>query len=255
MATLAGLGVLVTRPQPQAALLAERLEAEGARAYVLPALTVAPRGLDRASLAPIESYDHVVFVSANAVRFGAFLLADAVARSRVAVGPATAAALEAIGHPATLVPADGYDSEHLLATEAFGHPVGRRILIVRGGDGRALLGDTLTARGADVTYVDVYERRCATPEAATLTAIEAAWSDGDIQVVTATSGDILRCLCGLLTPRGRTLLARSPLVVAGARIATIARDLGLGGPVLVAQSAEDAQLLATLAAAAEQLRQ
>jgi len=255
VSALAGLGVLVTRPHAQAASLGARLEAVGARAYRLPALTIGAVAYDRSLLGPIDRYDFVVFVSANAVRFGAALLEDAGDRRLFAVGPATGAALEALGRTVARVPADGYDSEHLLAMAEFRQPSGRRILIVRGGEGRTLLGDTLRARGAEVTHVDVYERRCATPDPLELEAIEAAWAQGHIHVVTATSGDILRCLTTLLTPRGRALLARTPLVVAGSRIATIARELGLHGALLVAPSAEDAQLVATIVAAAEHVRQ
>ena len=77
MGALDGLGVLVTRPEPQAGPLARRLATEGARVYRLPAIELSPRedrARQRAALGPIDRFHWVVFVSANAVRFGASLL-------------------------------------------------------------------------------------------------------------------------------------------------------------------------------------
>ena len=107
----------------------------------------------------------------------------------------------------------GYDSEHLLASPEFAHVQGQRILIVRGGGGRELLAEQLTARGAEVAYAEVYDRRCAVPIPGAVAAVEAEWSRGEIQVITATSGELLRCLFEILSPDGRDLLARSVFVI------------------------------------------
>ena len=100
----------------------------------------------------------MIVVSLNAVEHGLALMDTARApqtRARMmAVGESTAAALEQAGFDAVLRPARGASSEALLAKTV----AGSRILIVRGEGGRQLLGDTLSKRGARVTYAEVYRR-------------------------------------------------------------------------------------------------
>jgi uroporphyrinogen-III synthase len=249
MAALEGLGVLVTRPEPQAEPLARRLATEGARVYRLPAIELHPRDdrpRQRAALGPIDRFHWIVFVSANAVRFGASLLEGRRDLRLAAVGPATAAALNHAGYRIALVPQGGYDSEHLLASAEFRHVQGQRVLIVRGDSGRELLAEELAARGAEVGYAEVYERRCARPVPGAVAAVEAEWSEGAIDVVTATSGELLRCLYEILSPAGRALLATSTLLVGGPRIGAVARQIGVTGPLIVASGPDDDSLVDAL---------
>lgn len=249
MAALSGLGVLVTRPEPQAAPLALRLESEGARVFRLPAMDFEPHGdrpALRAALGPLDRFRWVIFVSANAVKFGAFLLDGARGARLAAVGPATAAALERAGQRVSLVPAGGFDSEALLATPELNDVANCRVLIVRGDGGRELLGEELVRRGADVAYAEVYARRCARPIPGAVQAVEDAWTAGQIDVVTATSAELLRCLVELLTPTGRTLLRGSVVLAGGPRIAAAAREIGLDGEIVVARAPDDAGLVDAL---------
>jgi uroporphyrinogen-III synthase len=249
MAPLEGLGVLVTRPEPQAGPLARRLADHGARVYRLAAIELTPRAdfaAQRAAVGPIDRYQWVVFVSAAAVRYGVSLLEERRDVPLAAVGPATAAALNHAGHRVSLVPAAGYDSEHLLASPPLQHVAGQRILVVRGGGGRELLADTLAARGAEVVYAEVYERRCAHPVPGAVEAVEAEWRAGAIDVVTATSVELLRCLYEILSPAGRELLARATVVAGGPRIAAAAREIGIAGPSIVAARPDDAGIVDAL---------
>lgn len=249
MARLDGLGVLVTRPALQAVNLCDQLKDLGAQVHPLPAIELRPSApLDqlRSTLGPIEAFDWIVFVSANAVRFGSTLLDPAHPRPLIAIGPATARALEAAGFPVTLVPAQGYDSEQLLSMAPLQAIAGQRVLIVRGDDGRALLADTLRARGAIVVCANVYERHCVCHPPAVIEALEGRWRDGAIGVVTVTSGELLKCLDTTLSPLGRALLRTTPLLVGGARIESIARDLGVTAPLIVAARPDDLGLIEAL---------
>jgi uroporphyrinogen-III synthase len=249
MGALSGLGVLVTRPEPQAAPLALRLESEGARVFRLPAMDLQARGdrpALRAALGPLDRYRWVIFVSTNAVKFGGFLLEGARGAKLAAVGPATAAALERAGCPVALVPSGGFDSESLLATPELNDVASGRVLIVRGDGGRELLGEELVRRGADVVYAEVYERRCAQPVPGAVQAVEDAWISGNVDVVTATSAELLRCLVEILTPAGRALLRGSVVLAGGPRIAAAAREMGLEGEIVVARSPDDAGLVDAL---------
>lgn len=249
MSGIEGLGILVTRPEPQAGPLARRLGELGARVYRLPAIELKPRedrAAQRASLGPLDRFHWIVFVSANAVRFGAPLLAERRDLKLAAVGPATAAALNHAGFRVALVPTHGYDSEALLASTELAHVEGQRILIVRGGGGREHLADELRGRGADVSYVEVYDRHQAQPVPGAVQAVEAEWRGGLIDIVTATSPELLRALYEILSPDGRQLLARTALLTGGARIAATARQIGLTGPLVVAAEPDDEGLVDAL---------
>lgn len=251
MGALDGLGVLVTRPEPEATRLAHRLTGLGARVFLLPAIELkarADRAAQRAALGPLDRFHWIVFVSANAVRFGVGLLGERRMLRLATVGPATSAALNHAGFRVDLVPAGRFDSEGLLATPEFTHVAGQRILIVRGTGGRELLADELRARGAEVSYIEVYERRPAQLPPGVIAAVEAEWTAGSIDVVTATSVELLRALVELLGPEGRRLLERSALLAGGSRIAVQAREAGLAGPLIIAAAPDDDSLVTALLA-------
>jgi uroporphyrinogen-III synthase len=246
---LAGVGVLVTRPAHQAHHLCQLIEAEGGSAVSLPALLINPvadRPAVRAAVGPIDRYQLVIFVSANAVRFGGDLIAQRRDLRIAAIGRATAQALNAAGHRVAVMPAGGADSESLLAAPNLQHMAGQRVLIVRGKAGRELLGDTLRQRGAEVVYAEVYERAPAHPSRALLEQVEETWRHGGIGVYTATSGELLEALLGIVTPRCRELMDSTALLTGATRVADRAVRLGLGSPVILAAAPDDEALVAAL---------
>ncbi len=157
-----------------------------------------------------------------------------------------APALSAAGKAPDLVPSDRFDSESLLALPQLADLNGRRVLIVRGTGGRALLGNTLIERGAEVAYAEVYRRNL--PEIDPLPLL-ARWPQ-DVQVATATSGEILGNLLTLVGRGGRELLLATPLVVVSERTATDARRLGFA-QVELAERATDEAIVAAICRAIE----
>lgn len=249
MTRLKGIGVLVTRPEHQARHLCQLIEAEGGAAVRYPALDIKPRpdrAAVRAAVGPVDRYDLVVFVSANAVRHGADILEQRRDVPVAAIGQATAAALNAAGYRVSLMPEDGADSESLLAMPQLAHLSGQRVLIVRGTGGRDLLLEAMTARGAQVQYAEVYTREAAYPSIERKAEIEALWRQGGISVYTATSVELLEALVGIVTPRCRELMHSTALVTGSARVAEAAARLGLGSPILLADSPDDAALVGAL---------
>lgn len=249
MGPLAGLGVLVTRPEHQAHGLCQLIEAQEGSALRFPALAIrAVPGLAgvRAALGPIDRYHLVIFVSANAVRFGGDLLAQRRDLALAAVGRATAQALNTAGHRVSVVPTEGADSEALLALPRLQHMSGQRVLIVRGRGGRELIAETLATRGAEVTYAEVYEREPARPTPAALATLEELWRHGAINVYTATSSELLEALLGIVTPRCRELMDSTALLTGAARVADLAARRGLGSPVVLAERQDDEALVAAL---------
>jgi len=240
---LSGLGVLVTRPAAQAERLCALIEAAGGRAIRFPTVEIRPASESewlRWRLA--EPWDLLVFVSRNAVEHAQPLFPGAQLPPEprlAAVGRATAEALTAAGRPADLVPRGRFDSEALLALPELSDVRGRRVLILRGDGGRALLGETLAARGAEVVYAEVYRR--VLPRLPVAGLLE-RWRE-EIAVATATSDEVLQNLLKLIGAAGQARLLATPLVVVSERTKVLAQDLGFAR-VGVAERADDEAILA-----------
>lgn len=249
MLPLHGIGVLVTRPQQQAMPLCRLLEARGAETFRFPAIEIKPladRRVLAARLGALADFDLIIFSSANAVRFGAVLLEQKRELELAAIGPATARALNRAGYRVSVQPTEGFDSESLLRHPKLSYLVGTRILLIKGANGRELLQQELTRRGAEVLVADVYRRERAHPSPDELAALEARFDAGAIQVVTATSVEIASSLLELATPALRADFDGAVWVVPGARIAASLRERGLAGLLLQADSAEDQDLVTAI---------
>ena len=159
---LEGVGVIVTRPQRQAAVFAAKIGALGGVPIVWPAIVILPPA-DTAPLARahaiLAAYDIAIFVSVNAVEFGAPPAARWPAHTvAYAPGPGTAEALVAAGIPNPQVPLTSLDSEGLLELPSLADVTSKRVVVFRGEGGREFLGNTLRARGATVDHVPCYRR-------------------------------------------------------------------------------------------------
>jgi uroporphyrinogen-III synthase len=221
---LSGVGVLVTRPRMQAAELVAAIESEGGTAYCFPVINIVAldENVVSAAAAQLPKPDITLFVSRNAVEYGIRYAGG----GRIAViGPATAVAVDAAGHVVDIQPARGFDSEHLLAEDELNDVEGKHIRIIRGNKGRELLASELTARGAVVDYLSVYERRLPAVSADALADLEARWRQGGISVVTVMSVQSYRNLVTLLPDWCRAQLDGTPLVTPAARVLKEALDL------------------------------
>jgi uroporphyrinogen-III synthase len=134
----------------------------------------------------------------------------------------------------------------LLLHPLLDHPAGRRILIIKGSNGRSFLEQELAHRGAQVVATDVYQRVPATPSHAALAALLDRFAAGAVQVITATSLDIASNLLRMATPALRDEFERVHWLIPGERIAAGVRERGLSAPLLQAESAEDHDLVAAL---------
>jgi uroporphyrinogen-III synthase len=231
---LAGVGVLVTRPEHQSAALVSAIEAAGGRPIIFPAIVVSP--LDtlavEAQAAELRDPDITIFVSTNAVLYGL----DYGGAARIAaVGPATAAAIEAAGRTVDIRPQGGFDSEHLLAEPELNDVAGKVVRIIRGQSGRELLADTLRARGAVVEYLPVYSRRAPRPDTAALERLEATWCSGGIDAVTIMSVETMVNLVSLLPEACRNRLRQTLLVTPAERVIIEATKQFPGIPTALAE--------------------
>ncbi len=246
MLALKGVGVLITRPVHQAAPLCRLFETEGAAVTRFPGLDIRPLGDARtgiARLGALDRFDLIVFASANAVRYGAELLDPQRDLPLAAIGPATARALSQAGYRVSVQPAEGFDSESLLAHPKLGTVAGHRVLLITGQGGRELLERELERRGAALTRIEVYRRECPSPPADELSALESRFERREIQLITATSAEIGKNLLALATPALRRHFDAAHWLVPSARVGELLRQGGLKAPMLQAASAEDQDLV------------
>ena len=232
--SLAGRGVVVTRPRELAATFAERIGRLGARAIVFPTLEIEALP-SPATLRDIARFDFVVFVSPSAVRVARRMLPPWPQGVRaVAISLGTRRELDAAGIAPVIVSTATADSEGLLAAPELQQMAGKRVLIVRGDDGRALLGESLAARGARVEYAECYRRVRPEVDPAPLLA---AWRRGEVAAVIALSAQALANFVDLTQGQ----LAATPLFVPHERIARRARALGVR-EIVVAAPGDDAMI-------------
>lgn len=246
---LDGIGVLVTRPAAQADGLCAAIEAAGGNAVRFPVVRIEPRDASdvRAELRALPAPDIVIFVSANAVRHGASMLAACQA-DFAAIGRATATALADMNLDVAIDPGIGFTSEALLEHESLADVQGKHILIVRGEAGRPLLGDTLRQRGAVVDYLAVYRRSPSAPSAGDIRATGELWSSGGIHCVSVMSVATFESLLAVLPAALRDLLQNTPLVAPGARVIQTAGKLVPGIPAIQASGPLPEDIVSALVA-------
>jgi len=257
--SLAGLKVLVTRPARQGSALIKAIRQTGGEAVSFPLLEIEPvtdsqrQAEIRQLILDLDQYQILVFISSNAVRYGLqwidqywpqFPLGVAV----VAVGPATAAALAEL--PCQVQTSQsGMLSEDILQLAVLREVAGKKIALFRGVGGRELLADTLRERGAQVDYIETYERHATKQSGSQL--LELLNSE-HVNVLAVTSGQILDSLCQLvdITNNGVNLI---PLLVPSERIREMAEAAGFK-QVVCSQGATDEAVVVGLAEIARQLR-
>jgi uroporphyrinogen-III synthase len=214
---LSSLRVMVTRPAHQAGLLMEQLAAVGAKPWLFPLLEIVPitsAELDR-HIQQLEQYDMVIFISPNAVHYGVEAVTTRktwpVSIKLATVGAGSAHELERhLNRVPDIMPASGNDSEALLAESAMQDVKGKRILIFRGQGGRELLAKTLRARGAEVDYAEVYERR--RPQVDT-DPLNDALRSKTIDVIVITSSEALDNLMAMVEPANQNALRQIQMLV------------------------------------------
>ncbi|MGM0521345.1 MAG: uroporphyrinogen-III synthase [Pseudomonadota bacterium] len=242
--------VLITRPGERGAVLADAIEQRGFAVEPLDVIQLEALPEDpalRSLWLDIDQYQKIIVVSP----FAADCLSAALDRywpqlpigiDYYSVGSATAQTLYAKLGVRVHVPANsGEDtSEALLALPSLQHVDRQKVLIVAGDGGRALLADTLSARGANVTRASVYRRVYAPPDNSGKTRL----TQGNYQALIVTSGEQLQHLAKWCNQAA----LNQPLIVSSRRLATLAETLGFRAPT-VASGATPAALTAALARA------
>jgi len=231
-APLKGKTVALTRPAGQAEEAGKLIEAKGGIPYYIPAIEIKPLSNPE----PIKRFitelqtskvDYTILMSTNGVKH-LFAVAESInhadkLRSGMAkscvigVGPRTAQELEAYGVHVDLVP-EKYSSEGLLEVLKPRDVNGKVIRIPRTTSATPTLTDQLTAMGADVQEIHVYESGLPVDEALKTKFFEDL-SGGRIDAVLFGSGLSAKNIFKMLTEKAsmeqlRKLFAEKVTVVA-----------------------------------------
>jgi uroporphyrinogen III methyltransferase/synthase len=168
-----------------------------------------------AAAARLDSYDWLIFTSANGVRFFQSRADLRSARARIcAIGPATRRALEQLHLKVDLMPAE-YVAESLVEAFAAEDLAGKCILLPRAAVARDVVPAELARRGAHVDVVEAY--RTVIPEAAPALAREIFFGPRKPDWITFTSSSTV----------SNFVAAAGAGALAGVRVASI-------GPVTTA---------------------
>src|SRR5215469_3509368 len=204
--TLNGWRILVTRAEHQAYALSEPLRELGATVIEIPTIEIRGAGnvgaLDHALL-KIDHYDTLILTSVNGVerlferynRMG-LPIVDMQHLRVVAIGPATAMAIQSEGLSVSIVP-EKYVAESVV--DALRGKINEfsRVLIVRAKVARDVLPVELEKMGAQVDVIEAYET--VVPEGAREKLVK-LFSDLSIRphVITFTSSSTVNNFLGLL---------------------------------------------------------
>ncbi len=228
--------VLITRPEPAASALSDRLRAVGLQSIVLPLIAFAPppdpAAARRQLLARLPA-DQAIFTSRNAVQYALDLVdvVDFGDTPIAAVGKTTAGVLAKRGFSKISTPESGYNSEALLALPVYRLPGGgRRAVILTAPGGRQLIRDTLAERGWDVATAQVYRRVALEPTPLDLQQVEQARE----LVCLFTSGSAMEACQRMLPERLWRRLLDSRWLVISSRLGQLAEGLGVSSVHLAA---------------------
>jgi len=242
--TLSNKTILITRPEGREKNLRSLIEKAGGKVIHYPVFKIQP---------PLDiEIEQLIHLREQLHHFtmAIFISPTAVIQSQdyfpvlpehfiiVSIGSKTKKTLEE--HDILVdIEAPDHNTESLLSMAAFQMPEidGHRILIFRGKGGRALLGDTLIRRGAQVRYVETYRREIAEHPPLTEPQIDS------LDAITISSNEGLDNLVTLM--EDPTLLIDVPLVVPGKRAATLARQHGFK-TIITAQNATDEAMITAL---------
>ncbi|MCX8959001.1 uroporphyrinogen-III synthase [Erwinia psidii] len=243
--------ILITRPAPAAEKLVQRLRQAGKAAWSMPLIEfTAGRELDSlpGRLAGLQAGDLVFIVSQQAVHYAERALAKndrcwPANLNYYAIGRATGQAFHAASGRDVVWPEGRETSEVLIQLPALQQIAGKQALILRGNGGRDLLAETLRQRGANVQFVECYQRSAKQYQGATE---GRRWRNLGITTLVVTSGEMLEQLFSLFPNDDRQeWLLHCRVIVVSERLATRARELGWRD-IRVAEGADNDALLRAL---------
>ncbi len=261
--SLQGLRVLVTRPAAQARKWEQRLHAYGAATLTVPLMAIEPLAdnsavqMIKTRVMALAQYQHVIFVSQNAVQYGLQWIDQYWPQLPFgvpfyAVGSATAKGLQAYGCSVT---AAGHtmNTEALLSLPSLQTVKNHKVLIFRGQGGRPTLAEELEKRGAQVDYCELYRRDFPREHALqTLLSSDFCHTAEHQDIVAVHSGEALENWLALQTnladtaPQQAAYCRDLPVLLPGERVATLAQRTHVKRIIMADNASDDGMLQALL---------
>ena len=227
--TLQGLRVLNTRPLEQGLILAKAISEAGGFSIALPALAILPTPDNWIKEIPLtDPIDQAIFISANGVRY----FCEAYAQHHrklspkthiIAIGKASADALRLYNVAVHTIP-ETSDSEHLLQLPSLQTVNNQTILLIKGKNGRELIAETLSHRGAHIIPLEVYHRDLPQVIEHNITSL---WREDAVDIILFTSEQAIHNTATLLGEGAMPWLCNKPCMVISERLANVASLLGI----------------------------
>ena len=245
-ALLRGVRILTTRPANQSSGILAKLRAHEAEVRNFPTIEIIGRTNADTLLADVAGYDLAIFISANAVEQGFAALKrvgipHTSLPSVIAIGRGTARLLELQGVSDVTWPSEPSSASLLQmpAVRAFG--LSAKVILFRGVGGKELIAGGLRARGIEVHYAEVYERR--RPRA-----LKLSFADFYPDVILVTSRDGLQNLYAMIENEARDSLLRVPALLGSRSMLDLHKKLGFRQRAEVAASPLDDDMAAAVLA-------
>lgn len=248
---------MVTRASHQAVQQIDILKQCGADVTHLPLLLIEPvqEGTEafhliKHQMMNLDLYDIIICISPNAANYALEWIDQywpqlPIGIDWYAIGRKTAQILNAAEIPARFSP-KGFDSEAILCLSDLQDVAEKKVLILRGSDGRKKLEESLSGRGAQVEYANLYTRHC--PDYAD-DVIKSTIYNQDLSSILITSGEALnnfvKVAQGQKSQFSVDSLSSIRLIVPSKRIAEQAKKSGFT-QITVAQGPDDQSMIAAL---------
>jgi uroporphyrinogen-III synthase len=257
---LAGLAVLITRPEGQSDELLAMIEEAGGIACHFPVMQITALDVEedserlqrsRQTVLNLDQYRHIIVISANAAKFGLELIDQYWPQLPLdlhwyAIGQATATALQKsqIAVEGSTAPIDTktMNSEALIKHANLQQLHHEKVLIIRGVGGRNYLKEQLLLRGAKVDYLECYQRRKVDRRDGELIQFI---RNNAINTLCVNSAESIDYFSDLLGNGDLTKIQSLPLIVPSARVAAHAEKKGYSFAV-TAENAGNAAVAAAL---------
>ncbi|MEZ9783466.1 uroporphyrinogen-III synthase [Vibrio breoganii] len=218
---------LIVRPQPSAKELCDALCNIGVVASYCPVVSF------QQSQPPLHTLDHlshsevVIAVSQPAVHYTNEILAKQsqnwpIAAQYLAVGSKTATYLRSCTHLTVRSP-KSEDTEGLLGLLSSYDLKGKKVSILRGESGREMLFESLQQTGADVVYVESYQRQWLNFDGESRVI---QWQHDGVDTLIVTSFEQLKFFAQQIPTQSKNWLHSLQLMVPSERVANLALQLG-----------------------------
>lgn len=223
------LNALITRPKQQGLQLQQALLAADIASICQPTFEYQANTTEHSvkELVETTAFKIVIFVSAAAVEYAdlayplnLWLKPD---QTIIAVGSKTQAQLQQLGFSAVIPKTHTSEGMLALAELSTSQVSAQPILIIRGNGGREYLAEQLTARNAQVMYLESYRRNWLEIDQEQ----HNLWKNQQINAIVITSDAILNHLVNYLSPLDQYWQTQCLWCVASERIAKHALTLGL----------------------------